>query len=176
MCYGLDLRTTYRNRYCRGRSDCRSLPGGDSGHSCRDGQCSPSAAITDENWINGKKGYILIRLVHCTALGCGIGGLARSRPGTAPVSTVLSLYPILFLVSLPVADLLMINGHPQQSCPILGVRQICAGFGSRLQTSLSETMALVNLSYLMRSTGFYTIRYLVPIVVNLSELIFSKTS
>jgi len=70
--------------------------------------------------------------VHCTALGCGIGGLARSRPGTAPVSTVLSLYPILFLVSLPVADLLMINGHPQQSCPILGVRQICAGFGSRL--------------------------------------------
>ena len=26
----------------------------------------------------------------------------------------------------------MINGHPQQSCPILGVRQICAGFGSRL--------------------------------------------
>ena len=31
------------------------------------------------------------------------------------------------------ADLLMINGHPQQSCPILGVRQICAGFGSRLQ-------------------------------------------
>jgi len=44
----------------------------------------------------------------------------------------LSLYPILFLVSLPVADLLMINGHPQQSCPILGVRQICAGFGSRL--------------------------------------------
>ena len=47
----------------------------------------------------------------------------------------LSLYPILFLVSLPVADLLMINGHPQQSCPILGVRQICAGFGSRLQTA-----------------------------------------
>jgi len=49
----------------------------------------------------------------------------------------LSLYPILFLVSLPVADLLMINGHPQQSCPILGVRQISAGFGSRLQEFLA---------------------------------------
>ena len=45
----------------------------------------------------------------------------------------LSLYPILFLVSRPVTDLLMSNGHFQQSCPIMGIRQIFAGFGSRLQ-------------------------------------------
>jgi hypothetical protein len=126
--------TTYRNKYCPDRSDCRSLPGCDSGHSCRDEQCSPSAAITDENWINGKKGYIIIRPVLGTALGCGIGGLARSRPGTAPVSTALSLYPILFLMSLPATVLLIDNGHLQPLCQITRVRQLCAGFGNHLHS------------------------------------------
>ncbi len=110
MFYGLSLHMTDCNRYCLDRSDCRSLPDGDSGHSCRDERCSPSAATTDENWIKEKKAYILIRLVLCTALGCGIGGLSRSRLDTAPVSTALFLYPIYFLMSLPVADLLTQNG------------------------------------------------------------------
>ena len=129
---GPSLRTIYRNRYCPDRSDCRSLPGGDSGHSCRDGQCSPSAATADENWNKRKNGYIIIQARALHGWGCGIGGLVRSRPGIAPVSTALSLYPIPFLVSLPVAVLLLDSGYPQPFCQIMRVRQLCAGFGSHL--------------------------------------------
>ena len=115
MSCGPDLHTNYRNRYCLDRSDCRSLPGGDSGHSCKGERYSPSAATADENWNMGENGYIIIQARALHGWGCGIGGLARSRSGIARVSTALSLYPILFLMSLPVADLLMINGHPARS-------------------------------------------------------------
>jgi uncharacterized membrane protein YtjA (UPF0391 family) len=100
MFYELDLNMIYRNRYYPDRSGCRSLSGDDTGHNYKGEQYSPSAATTDESWIKGKKRYILIRLVHCTALGCGIGGLARSRSGIAPVSTVPFIYLICFLMSL----------------------------------------------------------------------------
>ncbi len=120
MCYEPGLHMTDCNRYCPDRSDCRSLPDGDSGHSCRDERCSPSVATTDENWIKGKKAYILIRLVLCTALGCGIGGLARSRSGIAPVSTALFLYLIPILMSLPVTDLMINNGNSQRSSQASG--------------------------------------------------------
>ena len=97
MLCGPRLHTAYRNRYCPDRSGCRSLPGGDSGHSCRDGQCSPSAAKADENWNKGNNRYIIIQARASHGWGCGIGGLVRSRPGTAPVSTALSLLPDSFL-------------------------------------------------------------------------------
>ena len=133
---GPSLRTNYRNRYCPDRNDCRSLPGGYSGHSCRDGLCSPSAATVDENWNKGKNGYIIIQARALHGWGCGIGGLSRSRPGIAPVSTALCLYPILFLMSLPVVLLLIDNNHPQPLCQITRIRQLCAGSGSHLQSAL----------------------------------------
>ena len=135
---GPSLRTTYHNRYCPDRSGCRSLLGGDSGHSCRDGQCSPSAAKTDENWNKGNNGYIIIQARALHGWGCGIGGLVRSRPGTAPVSTALSLYLILFPVSLPVAGLLIKNGRHQPVRQISRIRQLSAAFGSHLQYNAGE--------------------------------------
>ena len=127
---GPSLHTTYHNRYCPDRSGCRSLPGGDNGHSCRDGQYSPSAAKADENWNKGNNGYIIIQARAWHGWGCGIGGLVRSRPGTAPVSTALSLYLILFSVSLPVAGLPINNGHLQPFRQISRVRLLCADFGN----------------------------------------------
>ncbi len=74
---GPSLRTTYRNRYSPDRSGCRSLPGGDNGHSCRDGHCSPSVAKADENWNKRNNGYIIIQARALHGWGCGIGGLVK---------------------------------------------------------------------------------------------------
>jgi hypothetical protein len=71
--------SVYRNRYCPGRSGCRSLPGGDSGHSCIDGQHSPSAAIADENWNKREFGYIIIQARALHGFGVWYRGTAQVK-------------------------------------------------------------------------------------------------